>query len=114
MQPKSFSDAGEDLTRTGADCAPAPIFETILIDGWTLDELALKLIAMSLPNAFVPLLTIRLGEIPPLKKNSDVLVAFPCWNSLSANGSISYQRTSEPAPPATVCWVQMATRPLVP
>src|SRR5205814_5131815 len=85
-----------------------PILETILIDGNVAVELVLKFMTIALPPPFVPPLTWRFGVIAPLNSNRDGLVTLPLWNSECVAGLISYQRTSAPAPPLTVCCVQSA------
>src|SRR5438034_4930819 len=68
-------------------------------------------IAMLSPNdALVPLFA-RSGEIAPFQMKSELLVAAPDWKREPAVGSISYQRSSVPAPPNTAWAVQRAIWP---
>ena len=45
------------------------------------------------------------------KVNLDALLRVPCWIRAWVAGLISYQRTWEPAPPKTACWVHSAVTP---
>src|SRR5919198_808715 len=63
---------------------------------------------MSSPPLFVDPSTARFGEIAPLNEYSVALDTLPFCTRPSGFGSISYQRTSAPAPPAVVCCTQIA------
>src|SRR4051812_25952488 len=66
---------------------------------------------MPLPNCEVAPFLRRSGLIAALYRNSDGSDWVPDWNGtgVAGVGLISYHRTCAPAPPATVCWVQIAT-----
>src|SRR5712691_4074794 len=71
---------------------------------------------MASPWALPVKLTVRSFEIPPLNAYSDESVAAPDCRTVgvrSGSGLISYQRTSEPAPPATAWHTQTAVFPKV-
>src|SRR5712692_8122595 len=61
------------------------------------------------PNCAVVPLFARSGETAPFHTNSEPLVTAPDCRRAPAVGSISYQRSSEPAPPNTAWAVQRAT-----
>src|SRR5215211_1177832 len=63
------------------------------------------------PNCPDAPLTARSGEIAALKLYVEGLVTSPDWNVPLPERLSSYQRTSAPAPPATVCCVQSACFP---
>src|SRR6266571_8868571 len=91
------------------DCAFAPCFQTSWIAGYVVAEDVLTLIAMLSPNAPAAPLFARSGETAPFQTNSEPLLTAPDWRREPAFGSISYQRSSVPAPPYTACAVQIAT-----
>ncbi len=100
-------------TSTNADCAPAPILETIWNATSVVEELVSNASTIESPNAEPTADTARSGAMAPLKTSSDALLALPPCSCRCRAGSISYQRTIEPAPPAIVCWVQIAADPIV-
>ena len=89
-------------------CAPVPCFETHWIAGRSSADEVVKVIAMLLPSPAVESVTARSGATAPFVAYSDGLLAVPDWRTVPPAGSISYQRTIEPAPPATVCSVHTA------
>src|SRR5947209_17638620 len=91
-----------------ADCGAAPCFHMNWIAGYVDADDVLTLIAMLSPNAPAAPLFARSGEIAPFQTKSDGLLTAPDWKSAPAFGSISYQRSSAPAPPKTECAVQSA------
>jgi len=89
----------------------AHFFQRMLIAGNVTADDVLTDMAMLSPNdALVPLLA-RSGEIAPFQMKSELLVAAPDWKREPAVGSISYQRSSVPAPPKTAWAVQRAVLP---
>ena len=100
------------MTRTDADCAPAPTLESILIAGKVVLDVVLKFNTIESPPVFMVPLTCRFGEIAPLNCHSDALDAVPLWSRLRAAGSISYQRTAARPLTLIVCCVQIANLPL--
>src|SRR5437867_9969093 len=96
---------------TMADCEPPTGFVTIWIAGNAFADDVLNVSAIDPPKALsVELATARSGETAALNAYRVELVTFP--ESRSAPfGAISYQRTSAPAPPLTVCCVQTPSRP---
>src|SRR6266568_1104104 len=92
-----------------ADCALVPFFHTNWIAGYVPADDVLTLIAMLSPNAPAAPLFARSGETAPFQTNSEPLPTTPDWRREPVFGSISYQRSSAPAPPDTACAVQTAT-----
>src|SRR3954452_21415063 len=94
---------------TGADWAAAPILETMKILASVVDDDELNTMTIESPNCLTVPLTCRSGLMAPLHRNTLVPVTLPDCSNEAAAGSISYQRTSAPAPPSTVCWVHSPT-----
>src|SRR6266536_3374757 len=111
MQSKPVSAAPEVATSLRADTRFDPILDATLMAGRVVVEDWTASITMSPPNWRVVPLTRRSGEMAASKVKLDALVRVPCWISEWVAGLISYQRTWEPAPPKTVCWVQSAVTP---
>src|SRR6476659_2228337 len=84
-----------------AACGAPPLFEMNWSDGYAVADEALTLIAMLSPNAAVVPLFARSGEIAPFQMNRELLVALSVWSNVPELVSISYQRSSAPAPPKT-------------
>src|SRR3954451_12993725 len=82
----------------------------MMLMNW-LDDDVLNPSTIADPNIVDAPFTRRSGEIAPLKLNSALSDALPVLKvtAVVGVGLTSYHRTSAPAPPNTVCWVQMAT-----
>src|SRR6266702_3173066 len=111
MQSKPVSDAAEVATRTRAETGLNPILEAALMAGRVVIDDRTTSITMSPPNRLVAPLTSRSGEMAASKVNLNALLRVPCWIRVWVAGLISYQRTWEPAPPKTACWVHSAVTP---
>jgi hypothetical protein len=111
MQSKPVSDAAEVVMVLRAETGFGPILDAALMAGRVVIDDRTTLIAMSPPNRLVAPLTSRSGEMAASKVKRDELVRVPCWIRAWAAGLISYQRTWEPAPPKTACWVHSAVAP---
>src|ERR1700680_2771667 len=88
-----------------ADAGLAPILDATFSAGRVVDDEVVTSITMLPPNLAVAPFTKRSGDTAPLKMYRLLLVNLPVWRVLEVAGLISYQRTSAPAPPMTVCWV---------
>jgi len=84
-----------------ADWLFAPFFQRNPIAGNVSAEDVLTDMAMLSPNDPVVPLLARSGEIAPFQMKSELFVAAPDCKREPAPGSISYQRSSVPAPPNT-------------
>src|SRR6266496_4407755 len=111
MQSKPVSAAAEAAIWLREETGFGPILDATLMAGRVVVEDWTASITMSPPNWRVVPLTRRSGEMAASKVKLDALVRVPCWISEWVAGLISYQRTWEPAPPKTVCWVQSAVTP---
>src|SRR5690349_11770524 len=111
MQSKPVSAAADVAIVVRGEIAPEPTLDATLMTGKAADDDWTTLMAMSPPNSLVLPLTRRSGDTAPSKVNSDELVTVPLWIRLCVAGLISYQRTWEPAPPKTACWVHRAVTP---
>src|SRR5947207_3087045 len=111
MQSKPVSDAAEAATRMRAETGFGPILDAALMAGRVVIDDRTRSITMSPPNMLVVPLTRRSGEMAASKVKTDELVRVPCWIRAWVAGLISYQRTWEPAPPKTACWVHSAVTP---
>src|SRR6266536_2768866 len=111
MQSKPVSAAPEVATSLRADTRFDPILDATLMAGRVVVEDWTASITMSPPNWRVVPLARRSGEMAASKVKLDELVSVPCWIRARVAGLISYQRTWEPAPPKTACWVHSAVTP---
>src|SRR6266516_554538 len=111
MQSKPVSDAEEVATPLRAETGSGPILDAALMAGRVVIDDRTTSITMSPPNRLVVPLTSRSGEMAPSKVNLNELLRVPCWIRAWVAGLISYQRTWEPAPPKTACWVHSAVTP---
>src|SRR6266487_6455238 len=111
MQSKPVSAAAEAEIWLREETGFVPILDATLMAGRVAGDDRTTSITMSPPNWRVVPLTRRSGEMAASKVKLDALVRVPCWISEWVAGLISYQRTWEPAPPKTVCWVQSAVTP---
>src|SRR6266705_4561883 len=111
MQSKPVSAAAEAAIWLREETGFVPILDATLMAGRVAGDDRTTSITMSPPNMPVAPLTRRSGEMAASKVKLDALVRVPCWISEWVAGLISYQRTWEPAPPKTVCWVQSAVTP---
>src|SRR5437763_467896 len=111
MQSNPVSAAAEVAIVLSEEIAPDPILDATLIAGRVVADDWTTSITASPPNSFVVPLTRRSGDIAPSKVKSDELLIVPFWIREWAAGLISYQRTWEPAPPKTACWVHSAVTP---
>src|SRR6266581_324238 len=111
MQSKPVSAAPEAAIWLREETGFGPILDATLMAGRVAVDDRTTAITMSPPNMLVAPLTRRSGEMAASKVKLDALVRVPCWISEWVAGLISYQRTWEPAPPKTVCWVQSAVTP---
>src|SRR6266567_3269410 len=111
MQSKPVSAAPEAAIWLREETGFGPILDAALMAGRVVSDDWTTSITMSPPNMLVAPLTRRSGDTAPSKMKLDALVRVPCWISEWVAGLISYQRTWEPAPPKTVCWVQSAVTP---
>src|SRR5690348_3231030 len=111
MQSKPVSDAAEAATRLRAETGFGPILDAALVVGRVVIDDRTTSITMSPPNRLVAPLTRRSGDTAPSKVKVVALLTVPCWIRAWVAGLISYQRTWEPAPPKTACWVHSAVTP---
>src|SRR6266487_2022380 len=111
MQSKPVSEAAEVAMVARAETGFGPILDAALRAGRVVIDDRTTSITMSPPNRLVAPLTSRSGEMAPSKVNLNALLRVPCWIRVWVAGLISYQRTWEPAPPKTACWVHSAVTP---
>src|SRR5215468_2668871 len=111
MQSKPVSEAAEVAMVRRAETGFDPILDAALMAGRVVIDDRTTSITMSPPNRLVAPLTSRSGEMAPSKVNLSALLRVPCWIRAWVAGLISYQRTWEPAPPKTACWVHSAVTP---
>src|SRR5690348_5240186 len=76
------------------------------IAGFELDDDVLRFITMLLPN--VPKFCERSLEIPPSKTYSELDDTVPDCSNADVPTLISYQRSTDPAPPLIACAVHSA------
>src|SRR5262249_49746955 len=111
MQSKPASAAAEVAMVVRDEIAPDPILDATSMAGNADAEDWTTSMTMSPPNSLLEPLTRRSGDTAPSKMKLDGLLMVPFWIRLWVAGLISYQRTWEPTPPRTACWVHRAAAP---
>src|SRR6266542_146020 len=112
LHVKSLSNVVAAWTITNADCAPAPIFDTIWTAGNVVEDDVVNPMTTESPWAQVVRVQARSGEAAPLNTHRDGSLTVPDCTSDGVEmgvGLISYHRNSVLVVPFITAWPVQTT-----